>query len=252
MIFQIEETIFFLSALFLVLLFWVCRKKGLLSFLSLLSAVLLLLFMVIPLIDAGYDPVLVIFLASIPILAIIIYCNEGFSDLSHLSIAATIFCFLLTSCLIFFSVKFANFSGIVSDDASIAGTSGINLQAILSAGVMLSTLGALIEMITTQVATIIGLFNAHPDIDAKDLYKKSYRIGVVHLDAIISTLFLIYAGVSLPLLIIFVGPGVSLSNILGYEPLSTEILRILTGTIGLLISMPISTGLAVWWLKRKK
>ena len=56
------------------------------------------------------------------------------------------------------------------------------------------------------------------------------EVGVAHLGAIISTLFLLYAGVSLPLLIIFTAPGISASSILGYEPLSTEIIRMLTGS----------------------
>ena len=182
-----------------------------------------------------------------------IYFAEGFTLLSNISIIVTIFTFAITALLSYFSVYFSHFTGIVSDTAAIVGSqSGIDLQKLLSAGIMLSALGAIIEMVITQVATVIRFISLNSELDGKQIYKQSNSVGVAHLGAIISTLFLIYAGVSLPLLIIFSGPGISAVNVLGYEPLSTEIVRMLIGMIGLVIAMPISTGLAIWWIKRKR
>src|SRR6185369_3206562 len=163
MIFQIELTIFLLLLISIISLLAVSGKKGLLSILSLAITILMLIWVVIPLIDNGYNPVLVTFISALPVLSLIIYCNEGFTTLSHLSIISTIFCFFIVSILIDFSVWLAHFTGIVSDlSATVGGQMGINLPGILTAGIMIGTLGALIEMITTQVATVIELRHANP------------------------------------------------------------------------------------------
>ena len=249
---QISATILVLSLLLIILLFKICGKKAAMYLISLGLAVLVIALFILPLISRGYDPILITLIASIPIAVLIIYCAEGFTLLSNISIIVTIFTFAITALLSYLSVYFSHFTGIVSDTAAVVGSrDGVDLQKLLSAGIMLSALGAIIEMVITQVATVIRFEAMNPEMDRKQIYKQSNSVGIAHLGAIISTLFLLYAGVSLPLLIIFSGPGISVVNVLGYEPLSTEIVRILTGMIGLVIAMPISTGLAIWWVKSK-
>lgn len=250
---QTSATILALSLLFIILLFKVCGKKSIRYLISLISAVIVIAVLILPLISHGYDPILVILIASIPIVILMIYFAEGFTLLSNISIVVTIFAFAITALLTYLTVYFAHFSGIVSDTASIVGgEQGIDLQRLLSAGIMLSALGAIIEMVVTQVATVLRFESLSPDMDPKQIYRQSNEVGIAHLGAIISTLFLLYAGVSLPLLIIFAGPGASISSLFSYEPFSSEIVRMLTGMIGLVIAMPVSTGLAIWWVKKKK
>jgi len=206
----------------------------------------------LPLITRGYDPIVVTLAASVPITVLIIYCAEGFSSLANISIVVTIFSFAITAILTDLAIYCAHFTGIVSDITStIGGVVGIDLQKLLSAGIMLSALGAIIEMTITQVATVVRFVALNPQMDEKQIYKHSNDVGVAHLGAIISTLFLLYAGVSLPLLIIFTDSGMSMGNLFGYEPFSSEVVRMLTGMIGLVIAMPVSTKVAIWWMKRK-
>ena len=221
MFLNIEITVILLLILFIVLLFAVCGKKGFRSLLSLGMTVAILTATVIPLIIKGYDPVLVTFIASIPVTILIIYFTEGFNILSHLSIILTVINFLFISILINFSVSLSKFTGITSDIAATIGSQlGINLPKLLIAAIMLGTLGALIEMVVTQVGTVIELNKSNPNVDKKQIYKQSYNVGIIHLGSIINTLFLIYAGILLPTLIIFSGTQNYLYEIINYEPIS--------------------------------
>jgi|SRR5271168_4747987 len=244
-----ESVVFLLSILFLVLLFITCGKKGFRLFFSLILTIVILIWVITPLIVSGHNPELVILLLGLPILLCIVYLTEGFTVLSHLSVLAIIFNFLIVTGLTHLSVSLANLTGLVSTDDSFLGLAGINLRQLLVAGIMLGTLGILTEMVITQIATVIEFVQASPDASSKQIYKQSYTVGIAHLGSIINTLFLVYAGVSFPLLIIYAGGNSSLYNALNYEPLVSEIIRMLTGTIGLIIAMPTSTLLAVWWLK---
>jgi uncharacterized membrane protein len=69
-----------------------------------------------------------------------------------------------------------------------------------------------------------------------------------------NTLFLAYAGVSLPLLILFISGQSAFtgwSQVANNEIIATEIVRALVGSIGLILAVPISTFIAVWFYKRK-
>jgi len=245
-----ESTIILLSILFLILVFIVCGKKGFRLLASLALTVIALVWVIMPLIVDGHDPEIVVFLAGLPILIFVVYLTEGFKPLSHLSIIAVAFNFLLVSVVAHVSVMLAGLTGITSSDMSFLGIAGINLQELLVSGIMLGTLGILTEMVVTQVATVFELNQASPNADRGSLFRQSYSVGVAHLGSIINTLFLVYAGVSFPLLIIYVGDNATLSSALNYEPLASEFIRALAGTIGLIIAMPIATWLAVRWLKR--
>ena len=248
-----EIVIISLLILFIFLLFFVCGKKGLRSLLSMGITVAILLTTVIPFIIQKFDPVLIVFLAAIPIAFLIIYFTEGFNALSHLSFFLTVIIFFLISILINFSVSFSKLTGNISDTASTVGSQmGIDLPKLLIAAIMLGTLGVLAEMIVTQVGTVMEFCNANPNADKKQIYMQSYNVGVIHLGSIINTLFLIYAGVLLPTLIIFAGSRNYFYDIINYEPISSEIIRMIIGTIGLIIAMPMSTFLTVQWIKRKQ
>ena len=252
MFFNIEITVVLLLVLFVVLLFVVCGKKSFRFLLSLGITIVILIAFVIPLIIEKYDPILITFIASIPITLLIIYLTEGFNVLSNLSIFLTIINFFVITLLIYLSVSFSKLTGITSDPAVTIGSQlGIDLPKLLIAAIMLGTLGALIEMVITQVGTVIELAKANPDASKKQIYHQSYNVGIIHLGSIINTLFLIYAGVLLPTLIIFSGTQNYLYEIINYEPISSEIVRMLIGTIGLIIAMPTSTFLSLQWLKRK-
>ena len=69
-----------------------------------------------------------------------------------------------------------------------------------------------------------------------------------------NTLFLAYAGASLPLLILFASGQSVFSGwqqALNTELVATEIIRTLTGSIGIIMSVPIATALAAWHYSKK-
>lgn len=244
-----EPVVILLSIIFLALIFVVCGKKGFRIIISLLLTIAALLWVITPLIVSGYNPELVVLFVGLPILVCIVYLTEGFTVLSHLSVVAVALNFLFISLLIHVSVSAAHLTGMTSADDSFLGLTGINLQQLLIAGIMLGTLGILTEMVVTQVATVMEFMAAGPSASMQEIYRKSYVVGIAHLGSIINTLFLVYAGVSFPLLIVYAGGGGSLFGALNYEPLVSEIIRTLAGTIGLIIAMPTSTFLATWWLQ---
>lgn len=96
----------------------------------------------------------------------------------------------------------------------------------------------------TQASAVWELQRANPDYGARNLYRAGIRIGRDHIASTVNTLVLAYAGASLPLLILFSVSNRSLGQVLNTESVAGEVVRTLVGSIGLVASVPITTGLA--------
>jgi uncharacterized membrane protein len=65
----------------------------------------------------------------------------------------------------------------------------------------------------------------------------------------VNTLVLAYTGSGLSLLILLNVNGVTLARALNLELVASEVVHTLVGSIGLILGVPITTGLAAWWFR---
>lgn len=249
--------IWLLTALFLAVLLLVGRGKGLRSLIALALTFIIIIKYIIPQILAGASPLLITVLGSLAILIIIIYLTEGFRPHSHLSVVSIFASLVLTIILSFVFVNLAKLTGGGSDEAlfllNIEGLR-INLQGLLLAGIIIGALGVLDDVVISQVVATKEIHSANPNLPFKKLFQKSYRVGTSHIASMTNTLFLAYAGVSLPLLILFASGSTAFSTwqqAINTELIATEIVRTLAGSIGLILSVPLATLISAWWFTRK-
>jgi len=251
-------SLLWLFVIFLISLFIVGGWKGFRSVIALLGTFLVIVEYLIPQILAGANPILTTLLGSFVILLLIIYITEGFKNKSHIAVISILLSLLLTISLSWTFVWLAKLSGLSSEESGFLigiGQSAINFQGLLLAGIIVGTLGVLDDVVISQIATVEQLISANKFLTGKEIFKKAYEVGVSHISSMTNTLFLAYAGASMPLLVLF-GSGKSAfstwEQLIENEQIATEIVRTLSGTIGLILAVPISTALAVWWFKYKK
>ena len=109
---------------------------------------------------------------------------------------------------------------------------------------MIGTLRVLDDVTVTQASAVWELRRANPSYGVRDLYRSGIRIGRDHIASTANTFVLAYAGASLPLLILFGVSQRTLGSIVNTEVVAEEVVRTLVGSIGLVASVPITTGLA--------
>ncbi|MCK5510052.1 YibE/F family protein [Candidatus Parcubacteria bacterium] len=250
-------TLWFLAALFVAVLLFVGRIKGLRSLLSLFLSFVIIIKFIIPQIISGANPLLITILGSIAILLVIIYFTEGFKPKAHLAFASIFVSLLLTIIISQLFVSLAKLTGAASEDVlflfNIDGLS-INLQGLLLAGIIIGALGVLDDVVIAQVSTVKEIAAIDRGLNSKEIFSKAYKVGISHIASMTNTLFLAYAGVSLPLLILFVSGEsafASWTQAINTELIATEIIRALAGSIGLILSVPISTYIASRWFCRR-
>lgn len=247
--------LYWLAALFALSVILVGRLKGVRSLLVLLLTFLVILKFIIPKILAGADPLLVSIVGALFILMLAVYITEGFKKTSTIAVVAILFTLMVAGLFSAWFAALARLSGFASEEAAyligLAG-GGLNVKGLLLAGIIIGTLGVLDDVVISQVALVQELKNANPHLSKVKIYHLAMRVGVSHLSSMVNTLFLAYAGVSLPLLILFSikqPPFLTFNQVLNNELVATEIVRTLAGSTALVLAVPIATFLAAHFIK---
>jgi len=140
----------------------------------------------------------------------------------------------------------SSLTGLASENALNASfqVGGISLRGLLLAGIILGGLGVLDDVTMSQPSLVFELRRADPAASFGKLVAGALAVGRVHIAATVNTLFLAYAGASLPLLVPFTTGGDSLGTVATAEAAAVEIVRTLCGSIGLIAAVPLTTVLA--------
>ena len=239
-----------LTGLFMGVVLLFGRAQGLRSLVSLAGSFLVILYVLLPLLLQGFNPVLVSVVIGALILFVAIFFTHGFSMRSGIAFSGTVLSIGLTGILATVAIDALSLSGFFSDETVYLNfsTNGLlDFKGLLLGGMIIGVLGVLDDIAITQVAVVAELKQAIPSITKRELYTKALRVGREHVSALVNTIVLAYAGVSLPLLLWFAGSETSFSMIINNEIFATEIARTIVGSIGLILTVPITTILAAWF-----
>ena len=238
-----------LFLIFLVLSIVIAGKRGITSFVGMLITFFIIFSFVLPKISTGSNPILIILLFSVVAIPITFYLSHGLNTKTTVAIAGTFISLVITVILSAIYVNSAKLTGYTTDEASFlqimkGGT--INMRGILLAGIIIGFLGVLDDITVSQSAIVFQLKNANRRLNFSDLFKRSMDIGKDHIASMINTLILVYAGASLPLLLLFTDSTRSFNEVVNYEIIAAEVIRMLLGSIGLILAVPITTLIAAF------
>ncbi len=241
-----------LTALFLsfaILAIVVGGRRGAMSLLAMGVTFLIIFFMVLPMLLSGANPIFVALLASVFIIPLTFYLSHGVSIKTHSAVVGTLVTLFFVALLSSWSIDFTRLSGFASEEAAfLQGELGerINIKGLLLAGIIISLLGILDDITTAQASIVLELKRANKKLTSVDLFIRAMRVGRDHISSLVNTLILVFAGSSLPLLVLFTNSGQNFSVVLNYEMIADEIVRTLLGSIGLILAVPITTAVSAW------
>jgi len=197
----------------------------------------------------GYSPVLVSLGAASLIVLIGSYVTHGVNRTTSAAVVGMVLTIMLTGVLAFAAIHFTALSGFSGDEVTYLNLNtrgSIDLAGLLLGGILIGLLGVLYDAAIGQAVSVEELVRAAAHYSRKDVYTRALRIGREHVGALVNTLAIAYAGASLPLLLLFFGSGpIDIGLTLNRELFATEIVRILVGSIGLVLAVPITTAVAV-------
>jgi len=247
-----QGALFLLLSIFVVAVILFGRWQGVRSLIALITSFLAIIYVLIPGILSGWSPLVASSLIAAVILFAAIFFTHGFNRESLVAYTGTISAVFLTGIFALFAVSITKLSGFAAEEAVYLNfnTGGaLNFTSLLLGAFIIGFLGVLDDIAVTQAAVVTELYGSNPKMKRTEAYNRAMRIGREHVGALVNTLVLAYTGASLPLLLYINYSTAGIMTNINLEIFATEIVRIIVGSVGLILTVPIVTILAVIYLK---
>jgi uncharacterized membrane protein len=238
-----------LLILFMVAVTVVGRWRGIRSLIALALTLAVIVRIVVPLLLAGWNPVLLAVGSATLVTLATFLLTEGARPTTIAAAAGTFICLALTALLAVAFNAIAEFTELQgSGDLVFLQTVGrpeLDLGGLLLAAVIFGALGILDDVTVTQAATVHELYEADPRVSRERLFRRAMNVGRSHISATVNTLVLAYVGASLPLIVLFnAGQQDPFLTVSG-EIVAVEVVKALVGSIGIVAAVPATTAIAV-------
>ena len=126
-----------------------------------------------------------------------------------------------------------------------------HLDHIFMAGVLIGGLGAIMDVAISISVAVNELINKDKNISVKNLISSVKEIGYDIMGTMINVLFFTYMCGTIPMLILKIKNGYKFLSIIKFQ-IPFEIIRFLVGTIGIVVTIPISGFIAITILKKRR
>jgi uncharacterized membrane protein len=236
-----------LTALFVGAVVVVGGWRGARALLALALTVAIILKVLIPLLVNGVAPIPAAVVIATLLTILAIGLTEGATRASVAAILGTSGALAVTALLAAIATSVAGFTNTLGSELvslQLPNGQGLDLRGMLLAAFMIGSVGVLDDVTVTQAAAVEEL--ARHGLRGRRLYAGAFNVGRSHIAATVNTLFLAYAGASLPLLVFLVVGSQPTALLLNGEAISIEIVRTLVGSLGIVAAVPLTTVIAAW------
>jgi uncharacterized membrane protein len=236
-----------LTGLFAAAVIVVGRWRGVRALLGLALTAAALLKLLIPALVLGVPPIPAAVIVATGLTVLVIGLTEGLGRSSVAAILGTAAALTLTAVLAAIVTAAAGFTNTLGSDLvalALPNGDGLDLRGILLAAFMIGSIGVLDDVTVTQATAVEELSRA--GLRGRELSAGAFAIGRSHIAATVNTLFLAYAGASLPLLILLAVGNQPFGLLINGESISIEIVRTMVGSLGIVAAVPLTTVIAAW------
>ena len=248
--FKRQGPLLVLLLLFVGLLIFFTRMQGVRAVVSLGLSVFAILFLLVPALLAGHNPALVSAGIATLILALVLFITHGIHPRSVIAFGGTVAAVLATCAVAWIAVDVLKLTGFGSDAAvylNFSTNGRLDFAGLLLGSIIIGILGVLDDVSITQASVVRELRAANAALSVRELYVRAINVGKDHIGSLVNTLALAYIGVSLPLVLLYATASAELALTLNQEIVAAELVRIIVGSIGLVLAIPLTTIIAAWW-----
>ena len=237
-------------AIFIAAVTIVGRRKGVMSLIGLAVTLVAIIFVLLPLWLKGWPAVpltlgLCVFIA--------VFCFTLLGGISRKTVAAmlgTVLCVLVAGLFAAICGRIAGVSGMTMEEAEWlldeAQASGrvLNVRGLFVAGILISSLGAVMDVAMSIASAVTELHTVDPTLGARRLFASGMNIGRDMIGTMTNTLILAFTGTSLNLMLIMFAAGMQPYQLFNNNDTIMEIIRAIAGSVGLVLAVPLTALVA--------
>lgn len=236
------------AALYLVALVVIGGKQGLKGALGLAFTFLSIIFLYLPLVYLGWPPLWTSVLICAVTTAVTMYFIGGPTRKTVVASAGTVAGVVIAGLV---AAIFGAATGIsgwnVSDIETLItlwNTNGINVGELLFAGLLISSLGAVMDVAMSVASSMGEVLAQNPAMSRGALFASGMRIGRDMMGTDSNTLILAFAGGSVSMLVLDYAYDLPILQILNSNNIGISVMQGLAGSFGVVLAVPVTVALA--------
>lgn len=242
-------------AAFLGVLCIVGGRRGVASAVGLVFTFVCIIGVYIPMLYIGVSPFISATITTIMITIVVMMLIGGWTIKTLCAILGTIAGVLVSGGMAYLFGKLGHISGLNADDvetlAYVAQNSKLDVGGVLFSGILIASLGAVMDVSMSISSTIAEIHDVNPEFDARRLFKSGINVGKDMMGTMSNTLILAFAGGSINILIITYAYNMSYLEYFNKYDIGIELLRGIAGSMGVILTVPFVSIIASILLKKK-
>ena len=251
-----SNTIYMFVGLFLLMLWVIGGKKGFKSAIGLIFTFICIIYLFLPMLYKGYSPFLSAVIAIILITIVSLYLIDGITKKSVSAMIGTIIGVIIAGiCAAGFGYV-AKISGYnvseVEELVFVANNTKLNVGGILFAGILIASLGAVMDVSMSIASTLTEIYNHNKNMRRMELFKSGINVGRDMMGTMSNTLILAFTGGSINTLILNYAYALKYNQIINMYEIGIEIMQGVSGSIAIILSVPLVSIISAYLLTYKR
>ena len=251
-----EWVIYIFAALYILILCLVGGKQGIKASAGLIFTFLCILFVYLPLVYRGWSPFWVSVFLCIITTVVTLYLIGGPTRKTLVATLGTVAGVIIAGIA---ATAFSAASGItgwnVSDIESLLTltyTNEVQVGGLLFSGLLISSLGAVMDVAMSISSAISEIYMQNPALSRAALFRAGMRVGRDMMGTDSNTLILAFAGSNISMLVLNYAYDLPYQQIINSNNIGIAIMQGLSGSFGIVLSVPMTVLLAVLFFRRKQ
>ena len=244
------------TCVLLLVIIAIGRGKGVKAILGLAYTLYLVIFLLLPTVFSGYSPVLMSIICVALSTIVTLMLLNGASKKTYSAIVATVLGVVLSAGGFYLMSLVLKVNGFSVDEAEslvlINQATGLSIKDILFAGILISSLGAIMDVGMSIVSALSELFHHQPNLTQKQIFDSGIEIGKDMIGTMTNTLILAFTGSAFVSLLVLFSYNVDIKQLLSSNYIAIEFAQGIAGTLGIVLTVPIDSFISAWALTNKK
>lgn len=253
--FNREGVILSFIGIFFLLIWIIGGKKGLNSIIGLIFTFVCIIYMFIPMIFKGVSPFIAAIISISLITVVTLYLIGGLTKKTLAAIIGTISGVVIAGIFAAAFGHFAKISGYnvadIEELVYISNLSDLKIGGLLFAGILIASLGAVMDVAMSIASTITEIYEQNPKLNTLSLFKSGINVGRDMMGTMSNTLILAFTGGSINTLVFIYAYNMKYNQVINMYSVGIEIMQGISGSIGIILTVPLVSIVTSVLLSRK-
>jgi uncharacterized membrane protein len=237
-----------LIGLFIAAICFVGGWRGFRSLLGIIFTLTTVLFIFVPLLFYGVPSVVATLVLVAVTSCVTLFLVGGLNRMSLSAVLGTIAGAVISVIIMLTFSKLMGISGYTSSDTdallNIAGQSKLQVKDLLFASIIITSLGAVMDIAISVATSINELLKHKPAASFDELFRSGMNVGRDMMGTMANTLILAFLGATIFSFILMYSYQVQFTQVLNSNGIAIDVLNAVCGSLAVILTVPIVSAIA--------